>query len=298
MADFDRLISTIQDSVNEFQQGIPAIQKQILNSVLNDLRRLDVRGGNIVISAKNITLIGQIRQKLLSVVLTDDYTESVKLYTKAFSEVNRLQNSYFRSVEEGFTPPDFAKALQTQSVSTVVEDLTERGIAANVVAGIERILNTSITAGGSYAELAQQLTDHLTTNEKGDGALEKYTKQLTYDALNQSSAQYTQLVSSDLGLDWFVYSGSNLTTTREFCIACVKKKYIHRSEFQDLLDGNFPEFRAEGGTMYKGLPAGMYAQTTVENFPVLRGGYQCGHMLRPVSAASVPDDVRAMIEGA
>ncbi|MBK7885129.1 MAG: hypothetical protein IPJ81_16090 [Chitinophagaceae bacterium] len=142
------------------------------------------------------------------------------------------------------------------------------------------------------------MQNYLIDNETGEGQLQKYTKQITTDALNQYSGQYTQIVSSDLDFEWFRYSGSNIETTRPFCLACTKKKFIHISEIPQLLKGNFPEFREFDGVINEktGLPAGLIAGTDVSNFMINRGGYNCAHQLRPVSEDLVPKEYLAKIK--
>lgn len=291
MDDFKPLIKLLQETVDKFQQVIPDIQRAILDRLRVEIADLSLSSGNIIINAANVRKIAAIKAKIESIVLTASYKNAVKEYIAAYEVVNKLQNSYFNALVNGFTPPDIYKALQKESISSVVQDLTERGIQANVVVGIEDILRKNITTGGSYSDLQQSLENNILGN-KSDGSLERYTKQITTDAINQYSAQYTQIISSDLGLEWYYYAGSTLTTSREFCLACVEKRYIHISEFPLLLIGDFPEFKKYNGKLYKGKPSGMILNTTVATLSINRGGYGCGHQMRPVSESLVPLDIR------
>jgi hypothetical protein len=145
--------------------------------------------------------------------------------------------------------------------------------------------------------MVERLREYLTTTKAGDGALERYAKQITTDALNQYSAQYLQVVSNDLGLQWYRYTGAEIETSRPFCKACLDKQYIHQSEIPDLLAGKFPEFKKEGGEINSKtkLPQGMIAGTNPENFHIYRGGWNCGHQLVPVSEDRVPEIAKALI---
>jgi hypothetical protein len=298
MADnFQPLIKEMVDAIDAFQKAVPTVQKQLFKKIIEELQALDLKNGNVAVNVKNVRLITKIKAKLLEAILTDEYKAAVKEYLKAFESVTALQNSYFSTIEKKFTPSKLGAEIKTQSVDAVVDNLTERGIDANVIAGVENILKTSITTGGSVADLQEQLRNNILSNDTGAGALERYTRQITTDALNQYSAQYTQIIASDLGLEWFRYSGSLIETSREFCIACRAKEWIHISEFQDLLDGNFAEFEEAGGKMYKGLPEGMIPDTNVSNFPIYRGGFNCGHSLRPVRESAVPEAIRNRIKG-
>lgn len=296
MQDFKQLIKVLTDTVDTFNSAIPDIQVALLDKIRIELKELDLSNGNIAISAKNVALIAKIKANLLDIVLNKDYVQSVKEYAQAFNTITQIQNSYFSNLVADFTPPDVSKAIKEQALSSVVDNLTERGIDANVLSSIEDILRANITSGGSYSELQKALENNITNNSTGDGMLQRYTKQITTDSINQYSAQYTQIVSSDLGLYWNAYVGSNIVTSRPLCLACTQKRWIHVSEFPALLEGDFPEFRQFDGKLNKdGQPAGMIPDTTPSTFPLYRGGYNCGHQLRPVREDQVPIEVRQLL---
>lgn len=297
MADFKQLIKAIQEAVEDFAKQMPKIQQRLADTIRVSLSELDIKGGTVKISAANLKAVAKIKSHLQEAILDDGYKKEVAKFVAAFDTITDLQHAYFRAVDEKFTPPKLSKQLQKQAIDAVVSSLSESGLDANVISGVDDILRTNVTTGGSINDLQKQLDNFVLDNDAGEGILTKYTKQITADSLNQYSAQYTQIISNDLGLEWFYYAGSNIETSRPWCLACSKKKYIHISEFPALLKGDFPEFREFDGKMYRGLPAGMYPDTTVANLQIKRGGYFCGHQLRPVSEFSVPPDYKARIAG-
>ena len=109
------------------------------------------------------------------------------------------------------------------------------------------------------------------------------------------TAQNNKLQTDDLDTEWFMYTGSNIETTREFCQHLTKKKYIHRSEIPTILTGKIDDHQCE---IYDktGLPYGMIEGTTPENFQVNCGGWNCRHQLVPVADAVVLADVRRRFE--
>jgi len=292
MRDFKEIIKAIQETIKEFSKQIPKIQSSIVEELQNSLSELDVRSGNVKVSASNLRVIAKIKNRLQEIILSPEYKKAVKKYIEAFEVVTILQHQYFKELSNIFKPPKLSKELRKQAIKSVVASLTESGLEANVLAGIDDILRTNITTGGSYSSLSKQLNNFIVDNGNGDGILTKYTNQITTDSINQYSAQYTQLISNDLGYEWFIYAGSNIETSRPFCLACTKKRFIHISEIPALLKGDFPEFKEFDGKLYKGLPAGMFPDTTTSNFQIKRGGYNCGHQLRPISDFSVPEEVK------
>lgn len=297
MADFKALIQLISDAVDKFNAQVPGIQTSMLNDVMLLIKQLDTDGDTIKVSATNLKILSQVKSKLQDIILNDSYVKSVKDFVSNYDEVVKLQNNYFSAVEDKFKPPKLASAIKKEAINSVVNDLTENGLSANITDPVYDMLRQATTSGGSYSTLNNQLRDFLINNNSGEGQLLKYTKQITTDSLNQFSGQYTQLISSDLYFEWFRYSGTNIETSRPFCLACTDRKYFHISELPKVLRGEFEGFRKYNGKLNPKthLPAGMIPGTDISNFMVNRGGYNCGHQWRPVSADLVPDDIKQRV---
>lgn len=296
MADFKEILERINDAISNMNKRIPSIQKDIYDSLQEDLMKLELQDGKIKTSVKNLSLINSIKNKLNKIILTDEYKAEVKDFAKSFNEITALQNQYWRAIEPQFKPKPLLQAIKEQAITDTVSKLTEAGIGANIAEPIVDILRTNITAGGSYKDLTKQLRESL-VNTDTPGTMEKYVGQITTDAINQYSNQYTQIVSSDLGYEWFKYDNTDILTTRPFCDAMTDRPYFHISEVPALL-------RAEGLTyinkktgqrepvmIYEktGLPSGMIPGTDASNFFIRRGGYRCGHSIRPVNERQVPE---------
>jgi hypothetical protein len=250
--------------------------------------------GNIIANAQNLRTVGIIQQKLQSIISSPEYRRSVKDYLGNFNDVAKLNDKYYSALSDNYTRPPIVAELQKQTIDATINSLTAAGISQSVTSKVQDILRVNITTGASYADLSQQLRDFLTQNKTGEGALERYTKQITTDALNQYSAQYSKAVSDDLGFEWFRYTGAEIEDSRPFCKAMIDKKYFHKSEIPKLLEGKFPEFADNKGVIYDktGLPAGMVAGTSPETFFTYRGGYNCGHQIVGVPTDSVPPEYR------
>jgi hypothetical protein len=295
MAEFKDILEKINESISNMNKRIPSIQKDIYDSLQDDLRNLELQGDKIKATVKNLSLINSIKNKLNRIILTDGYKSEVKDFAKSFNEITNLQNQYWRSIENQFKPKPLLQAIKEQAITDTVSKLTESGIGANIAEPIADILRTNITTGGSYKDLTKQLRESL-VNTETPGTMEKYVGQITTDAINQYSNQYTQIVSGDIGYEWFKYDNTDILTTRPFCDAMTDRPYFHISEVPALL-------RAEGLTylnkktgkrepvmIYEktGLPSGMIPGTDASNFFIRRGGYRCGHSIRPINERQVP----------
>lgn len=294
-------LNAIDEGVITFQEAVVKIQQRIYNKLLMFQKELIITNGTIVNSAKNIRLLSSLKKDLENIIFDDtDFLEAVKDFAKVYEVVTDLNNQYFKALEKTFSPPKIIEAVKQQSVSLVIEGLSDSGLDANFINPIREIINNYVTTGGSYTQLSKELDNYINgySSEAGqvDGQMTRYTKQITTDAINQYTATINDLTSSDLGWDWFKYVGSNIKTSRTFCIALTEKKYYHRSELAQIIKGNFTEFKQMKGEIYDKtkLPQGMYDDTNTSNFQVYRGGYNCGHQAYPIPNSSVPKNLLKM----
>lgn len=297
MPDYSDILKAIEKAIEKFNAKIPLAQKRMFDGIADELKRLDTSGGKIKTTVANLKVIQSIKNKLTKLVVTPEYIKDVKEFVGQFNEITKLQNAYWQSVEKDFTPRVLLKEIRKQAIGDTIKNLTASGIGSTISDQIATILRTNITTGGSYSQMTEQLREKI-LNTKTEGALAKYAKQITTDSLNQYSAQYTQTVSSDLGFEWFAYAGSDIVSTRPFCDAMTDMRYFHVTEIPRLLRADGLYYSKDGVKtkvpIYDktDLPHGMIPGTNAANFQINRGGYNCGHQIRPVSERLVPVERR------
>lgn len=292
---YNDIIKELNRSVKRFTRGIPAAQRAMFDEIEQQLRKLDLDGDRVKSTVKNLSIVNSIKNKLTRIILSDSYRVDVKEYLKAFNEITKLQNDYWKSVESTFKPQPLLKAIRNQAITDTAQSLTEQGITANVSERVISVLRTNITTGGSYRDLISELRTGL-LNTGTPGYLDRYARQIVTDAIHQYSAQYNQIVSSDLGYEWYVYDNTDIKTTRCFCDAMTDQPYFHVSEIPRLLKAG--DLYCKNGkqkvSLYDktGLPHGMIPGTNAENFLIRRGGYNCRHQCRPMNERFIPLSVR------
>ncbi len=293
------LEDVIADALDRFHDRLPRVEKDMYAKVLELASELDTYpDGRIKASVRNVKIIGRIKTELNKVILNSPYSKDVKAIVDTYDKVTALQNSYFTSLVGTFTAPKVAEEIRQLSIDNVVESLGRNALDVNITQPIRAILTQSVTTGGTRAELTETVRAFLLESDKGKGALTRYAKTLTTDALNQYSANYNTIISDDLGFEWFKYSGSLRETSRDFCRVLIDAsrsggcmEYIHQSQIPALLDGHIC---GDDVDIYDktGLPQGMVDGTNESNFKVLRGGYNCNHQLIGVPSAIVPKRLR------
>jgi hypothetical protein len=301
--EFDRIQKVIDNALEKFNKRIPVIQRKLMGQLNNEFRTLELRADRLAPSINNIRQIAGLRGKLLQLILNDDYKKSVTELVGVYEEITELQNRYFERINQNFRPSIVMREIKFQAIESTVNRLSENGIAGRISDEITQMLRNNVTTGGFYEDMVENIRASLTDTEATQGTMSRYAKQITTDALNQYSAQYTQLASGDLGYEWFIYQNSLRETSRCFCVAMVGRKFFHVSEIPEILQGKIGGKKMECDDGEKvalssktGLPKGMIEGTNESNFFTLRGGWNCNHQIRPVNELIVPIDTRTRVE--
>ena len=289
-----RIVSKIDSAIDDFNEGIPSVQREIDSEIRLLIKSLDMNGKFIKNSVQNIRLLSKLRSKIESIVLNDSYKKKVEQFAQTFNTVATLQNLYFTSLDKRFTPNKILGAIKEDAISATVRSLTEGGINANLTSGIEDILRTYIRNGGEYVDLVDRMKTFISGNNNVPGYLTRYARQVTIDSIQQYNAAYNHAISAELDYEWYMYIGSNITTTRDFCDKMTKKKYFHKSEIPEILKGRIDgqQVRINPKT---DLWYGAYEDTSEKNFNDRRGGYQCRHQIYAVASTIVPIELKQAI---
>lgn len=291
----NKVLEEIQSTIEKFNKSIPNIQQQVFDEIVLLSKELETDGKNIKTSVKNLKLLARIRNKIEKIIYSKEYEAQLKDYLKAYNAIGKLQNDYFKEIDNKYKPTALTAEIKAQSVESTIQSLGRAGIVNNVADKIIDNIRTNITSGATFTQFNKSLRELVLDTDSGQGLLVRYTKQISTDAINQYAANYTQAVTTDLGLEWYQYTGTLIETSRCFCEALVKKRYVHKSEIPQIIRGEFKEFKDADCEINPktNLPQGMIAGTTAANFATYRGGYNCGHQLIAVSKASVPKNLLA-----
>ncbi|MBK9328952.1 MAG: hypothetical protein IPM95_06465 [Sphingobacteriales bacterium] len=241
----------------------------------------------------------QIKNKLQKIIVSKKYQDSVREFIKTFETVAGLQNQYFKnyiSSKKAQLPEEKLKLIREYSINSTIASLTEYGLNVNILDKVEDIIRQNTTTGGSYSSLQGQLRDFILSDKNTDGALVRYTKTITTDAINQYSRQYMETTAADLDMPWRKYIGSLKTTSREWCEKMVAKKFVHVSELPELVKGNIDGhqcgiYKKTADNKGTDLPYGMIAGTNAQNVLVRAGGHGCEHGFYPCDEDEVPKEV-------
>ena len=285
------LLKVLDESVIKFIDSLPVEQKRIYDKVVDLVSQLDRRNGNIKINVANQKLLLKISAELDKIILSDSYQRKVAEFSKVFETVSILNNRYLAATFAEFKPFKTLEEIKRVNMELTIDALTEAKVGVGMKAQIMDVLKANIGSGGSYGDLIRVLHGEIVEGVKGNSPyMISESQKIVIDAVHQYNAQYIKAVTDDLGLEWFQYLGSLLTTSRAFCVHMVEKRYFHVSEIPALLRGEIDGKQIP--LSKKGLPVGMFDNTNATNFFIYRGGHKCGHQIIPVPAVVVPKELR------
>lgn len=238
-----------------------------------------------------------VKKELLKFVLfrTDD--KQYAAYKDYYFLLTRYQTQFWKALEMKFGIPNLMDEIKKISIELTVSNISKAYESKQHAEPFKEVLFINITKGGTYKSLSKQLFRMI---EESDLATEEsiaYCDGITIDLVNQFSRVYNELMSSDLGYEWFCYQGSNLTNTRAFCLAMTNRKYFHITEIAALLAGKDLYYDNDEGLRLPvpvnndtGLAYGLIESTTISNFFINVGGRNCGHVILPSAEFLVARD--------
>lgn len=289
-----KITKIVEDAAEKFNNTLPSMQKRVFEELKSLLKDLDLKADRINPSVKNLKLIAGINKKLEKIIFDKKYRNNLKDYISAFNEITSLQNQYFSSLEDSFKPTALLQQIREEAIEITIDGMND-AIKGAFGQPVRAILQQNITGGGSYKELMETLS--VQGNPDTGSIAASNVKTITITAVAQYARNYSHTVAEGLSFEWYQYVGSTIETTRCFCNAMVKKRFLHKSEVPDILKGEFKESEDLGCELSEktGLPAGMIKGTNTSNFFTLAGGWNCQHSIFPVPASRVPEDIRARI---
>lgn len=244
------------------------------------LKDLEVdKDGYIIQSKANRKIIQKASNAFESGIKNSPYFDGIQQYVNSIPAVDKANSAYFNFISQGYKPnAQYITSLKKDTISSLESLLMQDGLEIQIKAPLVNILNQDINSSAKFTDLLKQVQGYITGTNELDGQLLRYSKQITNDALFNYSRGYQQAVTSDLGLEWYMYAGG-LTSegkysggSRPFCIDRVGK-YYHHSEIEAWASQDW---------------AGKRRGTTSSTIFIYAGGYFCKHSIIPVHESIVP----------
>lgn len=270
-------------AVERLNKVVVSVQNDAYGDVIVVLKKLALDSdGYILQNAENRAIIREANRAFSRALENSGYVDGLNQFTVTFNVIDDLNAEYFQDFN-GFSPNrQFMKSLQKQAVLDIEKMLLNEGLEAQIKQPLLQILNQNINSGGSFTGMLDQVRNYIKGTD-ADGRLLRYSKQITKDLLFNYSRTYQSAVASDLGLEFYLYVGGIIRTSRDWCREKAGN-YFHHKEIEGWASEEW---------------SGKRADTTENSIFIYAGGYGCLHQILPVSEAIVPEEVikRAVMQG-
>lgn len=282
------------DVPEAFIKSVSRVERPIYNRIIELLQSLKVVDGKFVSSAANLRKAIEITSRLREVLTGSEYTNAVVEFASEFDTQLINAQRYYKTAFGLQALPEIAAVVAEQSKIAAVELLLNTAAEAEFLAPLANIIETSVTSGAGFSETLDAIQEFVLGNDKVDSRLMRYSKQISTDSFSIADREINSVVSDELELEWFLYAGNEIATTRAFCDERVGK-YFHFKEIEAWGRGEkTPGFEEPSD----GTWAGRNRDTNEQTIFSYCGGYQCRHILMPVSIFVVPkEDIQRAIDG-
>lgn len=270
------------DSLPErFITRAQAAERAAIRELIALLGELEVKDGKIVNSASNLSKVDRIFA-VSRKAFDEPYQKAIGGFLQDVDKIHALNVKYFSS--QGIDK-EYAFII-THGKENALKVLAEGGLSA--VNQLRTILDIAVTSGTTVPELSRQLRTF--------GAVSRHAKTYAVDLMTTIDRTYTTHIANQFGFEWFWYLGGIVKDSRCFCVER-HEKFFHKREVEEW--GNRPDLWNGSnsltilGGMCKG--GGRNPLTNSQTIFNLAGGYNCRHVIVPVSQSVVPADVKARI---
>lgn len=264
--------SQIIDSATELlNDKVKSLEPKFLNLLLDEIKKLDVRGGGIVSSTKrNKAFIRSFRERVRKLLTKTKYFDFVDGFLLSYDDLNNFTKDINKRVNQITIPTAQLSKWRTWGVDKVSFDLVKQGLDSSLIKPLRNEVTKVVNLGGNMKDLAQALENTLQPIGRAGGLLTTNSYQVSRDALGQYYGSINQQIADTFELDGIRYVGSLINDSRDQCRRWVDKKVLAVKDLQSEINWAFAN-----GT-------GMIKDTTPSNFLQNRGGYNCRHTAIPV----------------
>jgi len=158
------------------------------SAIYKGIRKLKTdESGNILTTTENLKLMRTLRGDVERSIITPQYKKDLNKFTRGFDDLKDINDKYYKAIASGTlnANKNVFNTVKNLSIDATRNSLLESGISSQIIAPVQNLLQKSITTGGSITDLSESLRTDILGNKEQLGKLERYTKQITTDSLNQ-----------------------------------------------------------------------------------------------------------------
>lgn len=217
----DERTRAIQKAEKSLEAATKQYQAEYFESVWRAI------GGSVAIGADGIESVASntVFLNAWKRIVGRGVNSSIKEHLKDLQE---LQAKFYKKNEKPMLPFSQIKKIVEGDLLRNVESFAKAYNDSTVVASAVRQASVGfISSGMSYSDVRAALYEYTNGNKNKLGAVENYN--FVQIRIQDTFAEYDRRLSNEyanqLGLNYFIYQGGEITTTREFCEERAAKVY-------------------------------------------------------------------------
>ena len=225
----------------------------MLNTLLPSL---DMSNGKVTNTAANLTKVNKATglKKFMRTVVNAAMFE---YYDKQFNSLTGQTTRYFNA----FEPTSAAQKRITDKGQIIVEGFLDSLFDNNdIVRSLQNTVRNAVTTSMSSADLSKLLTEQIKGKEEKYGVVKSYHYKNGSDEFQAYSRTLDDNFSTALNLNYAIYAGGEILSTRDFC--------EHRN-------GNV--YNRETILSWNSTPVTWQGRKENNNILIDMGGYNCRH---------------------
>lgn len=224
---------------------LKAAERELLRVILRDfLPVLEPKGGKLTATTANRARL-RILDEALRKFAAGDLRDTVKVFAEQLLDVAGRNAAYYllagfdRGKVEALAK-DTGLLLDILGLETNGQ-FTTGGYLDRLASGqearekIKNLVLRSLAQGITPQDLARDFQKTVAGAQGVDGVMVNYFKQYAFDTYNQVREVQNLHMANELELDFFVYAGGVIDSTRAFCLKRNRKVY-HREETENWKD--------------------------------------------------------------
>jgi hypothetical protein len=261
------------EGIEALLKEMTSFQERTATRIASILADLEISGGNLAATEANLARLTEVMALVEQNFADPAWEAAVRDYLRTFDALGANTLEWISQL--GSVDSNIQRALRVQYKTIAAEYLLNaQSFSLTLLNPIAQETANYIATGGRYADLVNSVSNIVTGGGQTDGALLGEARTAANDLVSVYERTATQVASEAVGAEFFVYQGRPIKTTREFCRVRAGK-YWHKDEIA-----------AWGDDEWNGKMTGTNSQTI---FSYL-GGYNCRHVLIPVSRGTVPKE--------
>jgi len=275
------------DLIRRVTERMPEIEQAVLDELFRLMDNINSAGGNFDVRTLSTDQLLSFTQAIRTTLQASGYNKDVGLFLSDYGKITINSSDILKNVG-GFD----VSTLQLSDVEKkwkllTSETLLNSGIRTDFETPILKILDESISYGGSIERAKKRLTEFIVGGKDTSGKLKSYVTQTARDSVGQLQGQQFHSVANAIDTAGIRYIGSVLKDSRGQCEHWVRdlNGFIPWEDLQEEIRMTYEKQKAKRVDVVNGVRhpwGGFMPNTTPANFMAKRGGYNCTHTAVPV----------------